>query len=115
MTEDEAKTKWCFAFTASHTDPRAREYVDADGAFDASASGPFRHHCIGSECMAWRDTGRFAGPVVERRRAEPHSTRPDGWGYEAADPANISAGGDWVRREQGPSTGFCGIAGSPAS
>lgn len=54
MVESEAKTKWCFAFTASHTDPRAREYVDADGAFDATATGPFRHHCIGSDCMAWR-------------------------------------------------------------
>lgn len=63
MTEDQAKTKWCFAFTASHTDPRAREYRDSDGAFDASATGPFRFHCIGSDCMAWRkDREQFRHP-----------------------------------------------------
>jgi hypothetical protein len=114
MTEDEAKTKWCFAFTASHTDPRAREYLNADGAFDADASGPFRHHCIGSDCMAWRSAGRVDGVVVERVRAEPGSVRPDGWSYEAVDGERASAGGDWVRREHGPPTGFCGLAGAPS-
>lgn len=114
MTEDEARKKWCFAFTASHTDPRAREYEDAAEGYGVDARGPFRHHCLGSECMAWRDTGRTMGPVIERVRAEPMSIRPEGWNYEAANPDSASAGGDWVRREEGPTTGFCGLAGAPS-
>jgi hypothetical protein len=51
MTEDEAKTKWCFHFIASHNDPRAEfsEWERQEG----KAPGPFRHHCIASACMAW--------------------------------------------------------------
>lgn len=88
MSEDEAKEKWCFAFTASHTDPRAREYVATDGAFDSTASGPFRHHCIGSECMAWR------------------------WKTETYTP---SGGDPLATRKPARNTedGFCGLAGAP--
>lgn len=89
MTEDDAKTKWCFAFTASHTDPRARDYVNTDGAFDANPSGPYRYHCIASECMAWRkDRERFRSP--DGRLTD----------------ADLTGMGRWVQ------DGHCGLAGA---
>jgi hypothetical protein len=85
VTEGEAKTKWCFAFTASHTDPRAREYVGAD------ATGPYRHHCIGRDCMAWRkDRSLFSHP-------NGNLTETDKTGL-----------GQWV------DDGHCGLAGKPS-
>lgn len=84
MTEDEAKTKWCFAFTASHTDPRAEisEWDKENGQ-----TGPFVHACIASACMAWRWTGyRAANGTWVRRVVEAP------WDPEKAD-------------------GYCGLAG----
>lgn len=104
MTEDEAKTKWCPAF-------RGNDHgINRPFEIDAAPPG----YCLGSACMAWRSTGAERGPILERFRAEPGSTRPKGddWGYVAADPNSASKGGDWVR--YGPSTvthGYCGLAG----
>lgn len=50
MTEDEAKTKWCFAAVASHTDPR-RGFEE-----DTGTPYPLTFPCLGSRCMAWRWT-----------------------------------------------------------
>lgn len=61
MTEEEAKTKWCFAAIASHTNPRL--------GFDNAAVGDYKQFpCIGSACMAWRvrlkgQPGRFGAFV----------------------------------------------------
>lgn len=51
MTEDEAKTKWCFHFIASHNDPRQPQ---SEHGLSRGLPGPFAHHCIASACMAWR-------------------------------------------------------------
>lgn len=45
MTEAEAKTKWCFAAVASHTNPRS--------GFGGDTSLKV-FPCIASDCMAWR-------------------------------------------------------------
>lgn len=70
MTEDEAKTKWCFAAVASHTNPRA--------GFDDPAY-PKVFPCIASACMAWRwDLDGFdldfdeAGPIRVRKTKLAH-------------------------------------------
>lgn len=47
MTEEEARTKWCFAAVASHTDPRQGFHENSGGM---SKVFP----CLGSACMAWR-------------------------------------------------------------
>jgi len=62
MTEDEAKTKWCFAAVASHTDPRRGFEPPPEPSTDgiiyrdknAPASTPKQFPCIASACMAWR-------------------------------------------------------------
>ena len=87
MTEAEAKTKWCFHFIASHTNPRQRQWCDEDHAPETLSSeptGPFLHHCIASACMAWRATDNYAGPFA------PDEPEP------ASQPA-----------------GYCGLAGAP--
>ena len=111
MMETEAKTKWCpFARYVSHNGEGINRWVTAE---DTQLS-PDPAKCLGAGCMAWRDTGHIVGAVLERRRALPGETRPDGWGYEAKDSTGPSAGGDWVRRERGAATGYCGLAGADA-
>jgi hypothetical protein len=93
MTEDEAKTKWCFHFTASHTDPRQPQ---SEYAIERGEPGPFVHHCIGSACMAWRTnpgSGRWVSPHGE---AALEAARTP----EEADAVYVRGG-------------FCGLAGAP--
>lgn len=91
MTEDEAKTKWCFHFTASHTDPRAMQ--SAYGV-EHGLPGPFVHHCIGSACMAWR------------WRLDEYEAARDAF----VDSLNI---GGINSREEPRLRGHCGLAGAP--
>ena len=91
MTEDEAKTKWCFHFTASHTNPRAREWVEGDAEVQ---TGAFVYACIGSACMAWRRNVA----MFDRMTGEP------------AVPG-VAAIGDLEPRYT--SRGYCGLAGAP--
>lgn len=53
MTEEQAKTKWCFHHIASHTNPRHRAWAEGDEQLP-EPTGPFTYHCIASACMAWR-------------------------------------------------------------
>lgn len=88
LTEEEAKTKWCFHFIASHTNPRERGALRVKSGDEVSPSTPippFAHACIGSACMAWRATS-----VNELTEV-------------------VFAG----TREGKPGTGFCGLAGKP--
>lgn len=65
--------------------------------------------CLASGCMVWRYAGSRKGPIVERVRAQPLSTRPEGFtGYQAIDGMT----GDWVRQEEFQ-VGYCGLAGNP--
>ena len=86
MTEDEAKTKWCFAAVASHTDPR--------GGFRENESQPayLQFPCIGGACMAWR----------ERRE----------WRWQGGEWATLPL----QTKEPDVDTrihGYCGLAGAP--
>ena len=125
MTEDQAKTKWCpFARVVTaqvasevvfHPANRAAIRYD-DGRLEIN-DNPEHARCNGSACMAWRTSHTERGPIVERRKAEPLSRKPEGddWGYEAIDPARSSTGGEWVRwdRDRSETHGFCGLAGAP--
>lgn len=90
MTEEEAKTKWCFHFIASHTDPRS---APSQVERESGETSPFRHHCIGSACMAWR--GRESDSF---RRMADEAFRIDGTKMVAT-PADMD--------------GYCGLAGQP--
>lgn len=85
MTEDEAKTKWCPFARAQTADTETAPAVNRtlQGAPDIGC------HCIGSACMAWRDT-TFTDSVY----TEPSSSDPG------------------VRYEKKPG-GYCGLAGKP--
>lgn len=85
-TEEEAKTKWCpFArvlasetddLTAAHHGPYNRVYIKADG-FDTdgrTSRSPMIAQCLGSACMAWRQTDNKtwpSGPGKPERKPEP--------------------------------------------
>lgn len=104
MTEDEAKTKMCC------------------GPLHFSSTDPNGQRCIGSACMAWRQTFG-GGDVVEadikwltKPKGEtnpPFSNAPEGYRVTSHD----SFGWYTVRRDEvighEAATGFCGLAGTP--
>lgn len=113
MTEDEARTKICCG-------PQVIAMMIGIAAPNLAAEmTPEAGRCIAAGCMAWRHSPDLEerGPIVERRRATPGSTRPAGkdWGYAATDPNSSAKGGDWVRYEsvETSRTGFCGLGGAP--
>lgn len=93
MTEEEAKTRWCHAAVASHTDPRQM------------VSGHWLHNCIGSHCMAWREGVTVRGDT-ERVRSV---VRPEGFGWSPASDENCA----WDRPRRSVHGGYCGLAGQP--
>lgn len=95
MTEEEAKTKWCFHFIASHTNPRAET---SEWDRDQGETSPFVHHCIGSACMAWRVKER----TEIRHKHTGSVVPPDAWRMR----------GDY-EEVRVPDGGYCGIAGAP--
>ena len=94
MTEDEAKLKWCHAFTASHTDPRARAQIDGD---KEAPAGGFIHACIASSCMAWR---------VRHQWLDNAQQKPDWVSYA---PYAFEPGLGQERDD-----GYCGLSGEPS-
>ena len=98
MGEDQAKTKWCFAFTASHTDPRVRQWRSPEDEESPVGSGAFIHHCIGSECMAWR---------IRHQWLDNSQQEPDWVNYA---PYAFTPGPDQERDD-----GYCGLAGETGS
>jgi hypothetical protein len=102
MTEDEAKTKWCHAFTASHTDPRAREYANGPEA------GPFIHACIGSSCMAWRWTEAKRAQAFDEAVRAFMRTQDKPNAATAIQKLYAERGHEFERTEGG-----CGLAGTP--
>lgn len=98
MTEEQAKTKWCFHHIASHTNPRHRAWAEGDEQLP-EPTGPFTYHCIASACMAWRVMGRieirhkYTGAVIP----------PDAWRVR----------GDYEETKVADG-GYCGLAGQPS-
>lgn len=93
MTEDEAKTKWCHAFTASHTDPRSRLWQEGDVTL---ATGGPAYACIGSACMAWRTRHQW----LDNAQQNPDWVSYAPYAFEA---------GEGQERDDG----YCGLAGEP--
>lgn len=89
MTEEEAKKKWC---------PFAKPLVIGNKGWSTNQDD--NYNCIGSYCMAWRETkvaikkGELTSRVVEERI--------DGFTAEYG-PA----------QEDIPAQGYCGLAGKP--
>lgn len=103
MTEEEAKTKWCFHFIASHTDPRMPpSQYERDELGNAS---PFLHNCIGSACMAWRciPNGDNRSKIEAIR---------DHRGLYGSTLATAKAAVEATWREP-KERGYCGLAGAP--
>lgn len=95
MTEEEAKTKACFA-------PIGILLASPRG-FEDAESRPFGI-CIGSACMAWR-------PYSDSRSEEvTQEQKPagDGW-HNTSGPSSAKR---WRRLIPVPS-GYCGLAGAP--
>jgi hypothetical protein len=92
MTEDEARRKWCpFARVAvinTKKGAAANRWPDDEESEYATTT----NHCIGSSCMAWRQTGFLPG-----HRWQAHN---DEQKHEA-----------FIRSH--PLEGFCGLAGKP--
>lgn len=85
MTEEEAKSKWC-PFSASRVVSRLKNDGEAYTAWIVSQeSGDHGVLCIGSDCMAWRETEAPSDPL-----------RHNDGSLTYAKPAH----------------GFCGLAGS---
>ncbi|UPT53162.1 hypothetical protein [Synechococcus phage Ssp-JY42] len=106
MTEDEAKTKWCFAAVASHTNPR--QGFETPEQLTDGATFPKVFPCIASACMAWRwseakRTEAFHEAVRAhmRTQAKPNAAT-------ATQEVYAQRGGDFERTE-----GACGLAGAP--
>lgn len=103
MTEEDAKTKWCFAAVASHTNPRM--------GFDYGSENPKIFPCLGSACMAWRSV-----PVRDTR---PRSLYRIGTNEKVS--AGITGGhnpnAEWrldnPDEPPPPPSGYCGLAGQP--
>lgn len=102
MTEEEAKTKWCFAAVASHTDPRSG-FHEQDPNWPSDQPKTFA--CIASACMAWRwkknEDGRSKIEAIRDHRLRHNSTLLD---------AKNAVEATWVERAD---SGFCGLAGAP--
>jgi hypothetical protein len=91
MTEDEAETKWCFHFIASHTNPRQPQ---SQYGIEQGLPSPFSYHCIASACMAWRKSTVY----IDRATGEP------------AIPGQAAIGDLELRYS---AHGYCGLAGQP--
>lgn len=89
MTEEEAKTKWCFAAVASHTDPRR-------GFEDAASPYPKTFACLASDCMAWRTRHQW----LDNAQQEPDWVSYAPYAFEP---------GPGQERDDG----YCGLAGEP--
>lgn len=91
MTEDEAKTKFCF---------RAATF----GGSQQLADGP-GPHCIGSACMAWRVAVKLAHQ--ENAYNTPEPPPGDDWQPASPSPKNLA----WWRVIPEQRISYCGLAG----
>ncbi len=62
MTEQEAKTKWCpfVRYVVIHQETNAA--VNRWMSTSDKQLNPEPAHCIGSDCMAWRQTSEYQHP-----------------------------------------------------
>jgi hypothetical protein len=105
MTEDQAKTKWCFAYTASHTNPRAES---SEFDIEQGRPAPFVYHCIGSACMAWRwSEAKRTVAFLEAVQAHMQTQAKPNFNT-ALQAVFAEKGGAFERTE-----GVCGLAGEP--
>lgn len=107
MTEEEAKTKWCFHFIASHTNPRQRDWAEGDEQ-RGEPTGPFLHRCIGSACMAWRWTEAKRSEAYHEAVRAHMRTQAKPNAATAAQEVYATRGHEFEHTEGG-----CGLAGAP--
>ncbi len=55
MTEDEAKQRWC-PFIRLTADGNGEWHINRDPSIPSSPGDTQAYRCIGSACMAWRET-----------------------------------------------------------
>ena len=105
MTEEEAKTKWCpFAKPPTEIPRSVTEHVSA--RCDATDGDHIRTmNCIGSACMAWRESGRIK-PFKVDKSVKAHWEKH---GY-TVEPDTLP---DVFIVTKISSSGYCGLAGEP--
>jgi hypothetical protein len=119
-TEEHAKTKWC-PFARKLGTNHTASYNRTPGAMSEATT-----LCLGSACMAWRQslrpTPKWRSTTVEgNERFKPETPEPArpsdipaSWRWE---PADWESAGGWREPDEEAGkrrTGFCGLAGSPA-
>lgn len=114
MTEDEAKIKWCpFVRITLRTGHGAGNKV-MDGDW-GGPQGPNNiskaSRCIGSKCMAWRETNPAVAAGMLSRNMVPNPAYSEFEFSIPAVPAMIEVPGD--PQPGSPAEGYCGLAGKP--
>lgn len=131
MTEQEAKTKWCFKYQVAtsggdsstfETDNRPLEHeARDDGKWHPTGLIHPAARCIGSACMAWRvrETGDWAdvfkAAIVSGQWIEAIKVHRNATGFPLKDSkefVDAIRGGTKAMPERELS-GFCGLAGRP--